>query len=98
VKTVTREEVTKDQLGGADTHNRVSGVAHFKVPDEPAMIALLRELLGYLPSNNLEEPPRRPTSDPVDRSCPELADLVPTNPNKPYDIKLVVRSLADEGR
>ncbi|MEQ1567756.1 MAG: acyl-CoA carboxylase subunit beta [Myxococcota bacterium] len=98
VKSVTREEVTKEQLGGADTHNQRSGVAHFKVPDEAAMMALLRELLSYLPQNNLEEAPRRPTTDPSDRECPELVELVPTNPNKPYDIKDVVRSLADEGR
>jgi propionyl-CoA carboxylase beta chain len=98
VKTVTREEVTKEQLGGADTHNRRSGVAHFKVPDEAHMVALLRELLSYLPQNNLEEAPRKPTTDPVDRECPELADIVPTNPNKQYDIKDIVRSVADEGR
>src|SRR6476659_7465027 len=89
VKTVTHEEVTKEQLGGADTHNRRSGVAHFKVPDEAGMAALLRELLSYLPQNNLEEAPRRPTSDPADRVCADLVDLVPTNANKPYDMKLV---------
>jgi propionyl-CoA carboxylase beta chain len=98
VKTVTHEEVTKEQLGGADTHNRKSGVAHFKVPSEEAMVGLLRELLSYLPSNNLEEPPRKPTTDPADRECPDLVDLVPTNANKPYDIKDVIRSIADEHR
>src|SRR6185503_15314033 len=97
VKTVTREEVTKEELGGADTHNRRSGVAHFKVPDEASMVALLRELLSYLPQNNMEEAPRRPTDDPPDRSCTSLAELVPTNPNKPYDITEVVKGLADDG-
>ena len=98
VKTVTNEEVSKEELGGADTHNRKSGVAHFKVPDEATMMALLRELLSYLPQNNMEQAPRRPTSDPADRSCPELAEVVPSHPNKPYDIKTVIHSLADEGR
>ncbi|MCB9662650.1 MAG: acyl-CoA carboxylase subunit beta [Alphaproteobacteria bacterium] len=98
VKTVTHEEVTKEQLGGADTHTRTSGVAHFKVPDEPAMAGLLRELLSYLPQNNMEEAPRRPTADPVDRACTALAELVPESPNKPYDITEVVRAVADDGR
>ena len=98
VKTVTHEEVTKEELGGASTHAGRSGVAHFKVPDEPAMMALLRELLSYMPQNNMEEAPRRPTDDPADRACPELVELVPTNANKPYDIKEVVNSLADDGR
>jgi propionyl-CoA carboxylase beta chain len=98
LKTVTHEVVTKEELGGADTHARISGVAHFKVPTEEAMMALLREMLSYMPQNNMEEPPTRPTDDPADRECPELVEIVPTNPNKPYDIKEVVRSLADEGR
>ena len=98
VKTVTHEEVTKEELGGASTHAGRSGVAHFKVPDEPAMMGLLRELLSYMPQNNMEEAPRRPTDDPADRACPELVELVPTNANKPYDIKEVVNSLADDGR
>jgi len=98
VKTVTNEVVTKEELGGATTHNTTSGVAHFKVPDETTMMALLRELLSYLPQNNMEQAPRRPTSDPADRSCTELAEVVPTNANKPYDIKTIITSLADEGR
>ena len=98
IKTVTHEEVTKEELGGADTHSRVSGVSHFKVPDEAAMIALLRELLSYLPSNNLSDPPVRPTRDASDRSCDALVDLVPTNPNKPYDMHQVIQTLADEGQ
>ena len=98
LKTVTHEIVTKEELGGADTHARTSGVAHFKVPSEEAMLALLRELLSYLPQNNMSEPPRRPTDDPIDRECTSLVEIVPTNPNKPYDIKDVIRTVADDGR
>jgi len=75
----------------------VSGVAHFSVPDEAAAIALLRELLSYMPSNNLSEAPRRETTDPADRLCPELDTLVPDNPNKPYDVKDLISAVADEG-
>jgi propionyl-CoA carboxylase beta chain len=98
LRTVTHEKVTQEQLGGADTHTAVSGVAHFKVPDEAAIMALIRELLGFLPQNNHEDPPRRVSRDPADRPCPELVELVPTNPNKPYDVLEVIRALADEGR
>jgi propionyl-CoA carboxylase beta chain len=98
VRSVTHEVVTQEQLGGAGTHSATSGVAHFKVPDEAAMIGLLRQLIGYLPQNNLEEPPVVPTDDPVDRLCPELAEIVPTLANKPYDMKEVIRHLADDGR
>lgn len=96
LKTVTHEEVTKEQLGGAGTHNSKSGVAHFKVPDENAMLALLRELLSFLPQNNMEEAPFHPTDDPSDRSNEKLIELVPTNANKPYDIKEAIREIADE--
>jgi propionyl-CoA carboxylase beta chain len=96
IKTVTHENVTKEALGGAEAHNRVSGVAHFRVPDEAAMMALLRELVSYLPSNNMEEAPKKPTQDPVDRRCDELVELVPTNPNKPYDVHELIRCLADD--
>lgn len=98
VKTVTHEDVTKDDLGGSDPHTRLSGVAHFRVPNEDAMAALLRELLSYLPQNNMEEAPVRPTDDAVDRSCDGLKDLVPDNPNKPYDIHEVIRAVGDDGR
>ncbi|TVQ94600.1 MAG: acyl-CoA carboxylase subunit beta [Deltaproteobacteria bacterium] len=98
IKTVTHEIVSKEDLGGADTHNSVSGVAHFQVPDEKAMFALLRELLSYIPQNNLEEAPPRPTDDPHDRATPELVELVPTNPNRPYDIKELIAAIADEQR
>lgn len=98
IKTVTHENVTKDELGGADTHNRISGVAHFNVPSEDAMMALLRELFSYMPSNNLETAPTRPTTDPADRSCASLIELVPTNANKPYDIHDLIKVLGDDGQ
>jgi propionyl-CoA carboxylase beta chain len=97
IKTVTHEEVTKEELGGADTHCGTSGVAHFSVPDESAALALLRELLSYLPSNNMEEAPRRETRDSSDRVCPDLDQLVPENPNKPYDVTELISSVADDG-
>ena len=96
IKTVTHEDVTKEELGGAETHHEVSGVSHFTVPDELAALALLRELLGYLPQNNLEEAPRKETDDPVDRIVPALDEIVPANPNKPYDIKDVITAVADD--
>jgi len=96
VKTVTHEVVTKDELGGADTHTSKSGVAHFKVPSEEAMMALLRELLSFMPQNNMEEAPRKPTDDPADRATTALRDLVPDSPNKPYDIKEVIHAVADD--
>jgi propionyl-CoA carboxylase beta chain len=98
IKTVTHEEVTKEALGGAAAHTETSGVAHFAVPDELAALALLRELLSYLPQNNLEEPPRIETTDPSDRKSPSLDELVPMNPNQPYDIKDLITEVADEGR
>ena len=97
IKTVTHEEVTKEELGGAMTHSARSGVAHFAVPDEDACLALLRELLSFLPQNNMEEAPRVATEDPVDRDCPELAELVPVNANKPYDIVELIQAVADDG-
>ncbi len=96
IKTVTHEEVTKEELGGAMTHSARSGVAHFAVPDEDACLALMRELLSFLPQNNMEEAPRQATEDPVDRSCPELTELVPIHANKPYDITELIRSVADD--
>jgi propionyl-CoA carboxylase beta chain len=98
IRTVTHEEVTKEELGGAMTHNVRSGVAHFAVDDDRACLALLRELLSYLPSNNLEEPPRRPTEDPPDREDPVLDELVPPDPMKPYDMKRLVGAVVDDGR
>src|SRR6187455_3441090 len=82
VKTVTHEEVTKEELGGARTHNEISGVAHFSVPDDRECLRLLRELLGYLPGNNLDDPPRRASDDSPDREDPSLDALVPAAPNQ----------------
>jgi propionyl-CoA carboxylase beta chain len=97
IKTVTHEEVTKEELGGAMTHNATSGVAHFAVPDDRECLRLIRELLGYLPSNNLDGPPRRETSDPLDREDDALDRIVPASPNQPYDMLDLVHAIADEG-
>jgi propionyl-CoA carboxylase beta chain len=96
IKTVTHEEVSKEDLGGAQAHNAKSGVAHFAAEDEAGAIRALRELLSYLPSNNLEDPPLAPTQDPLDRRDEALKTIVPENPNKPYDIKEVIRAVVDD--
>ena len=97
IKTVTHEEVTKEELGGAMTHASKSGVAHFAAEDEEHCIAMIRELLGYIPQNNLEDPPVRPTDDPEDRCEEALKTLVPDNPNKPYEMKELIRLVVDDG-
>ncbi len=97
IKTVTHEEVTKEELGGPMTHNATSGVAHFIARDDPDCLAMIRELLGFLPSNNLDDPPRRATGDPADRADPELDHIVPHEPNLPYDIKDIIHRVVDEG-
>jgi propionyl-CoA carboxylase beta chain len=97
IKTVTHEEVTKEELGGAMTHNATSGVAHFAVADDRECLRTIRELLGYLPSNNLDEPPRRETSDPLDREDESLDRIVPSAPNHPYDMLDLVHAVADDG-
>jgi len=97
VKTVTHEDVTFDQLGGADTHGGTSGVAHFVHASEPETIAAIRELMGFLPGNNLDEPPLRPTEDPADRRDEALLDLMPDSAAKPYDMHEVVRRVIDDG-
>jgi propionyl-CoA carboxylase beta chain len=97
IKTVTHEDVTKEVLGGAMTHNATSGVAHFAVADDRACLQLIRELLSYLPSNNLDDPPRLATADPIDREDPALDDLVPAQPNQPYDMHDLVRTAVDDG-
>jgi propionyl-CoA carboxylase beta chain len=96
IKTVTHEEVSKEDLGGAQAHNAKSGVAHFAAEDEAGALRTLRELLSYLPSNNLEDPPIAPTEDPLDRREESLKSVVPENPNKPYDIKEVIRAVVDD--
>src|SRR5687767_12477978 len=97
IKTVTHEEVTKEELGGARTHNEVSGVAHFAVADDRECLRLIRELLGYMPGNNVDDPPRRETSDPADREDPALDALIPQAPNQPYDMLDLVHAVADDG-
>ncbi len=97
IRTVTHEDVTKEELGGARTHNEISGVAHFSVPDDRECLRLIRDLLSYLPSNNVDEAPRRPTADPVDRQDEALDRLVPESPNQPYDMHDLVHAIADDG-
>src|SRR5437762_670178 len=97
IKTVTHEEVTKDQLGGAGTHNETSGVAHFNAHDDAECLSLIRELFSYLPSNNLDDPPRRPCNDPADRADENLDTLVPAESDQPYDIKDVIHCVFDDG-
>ena len=97
IKTVTHEDVTKDELGGAMTHNAKSGVAHFSVPSDQDCLALLRQLLGYLPSNNLDDAPFVETDDPIDREDAVLDSIIPEAPNQPYDILEVIRTVADNG-
>jgi propionyl-CoA carboxylase beta chain len=95
IRTVTHEEVSKEELGGALAHNQKSGVAHFAAENEQGAILLTRELLGYLPSNNAEDPPVVPCDDDAFRSDAVLNDVVPANPNKPYDIKDILRAVVD---
>ena len=97
IKTVTHEDVTKEDLGGAMTHNEKSGVAHFAVNDDAECIALIRELLSFMPGNNLDDPPRQPTEDPADREDESLDALVPAAPNQPYDMLDLIHTIADEG-
>jgi propionyl-CoA carboxylase beta chain len=97
VKTVTHEDVTMEKLGGADTHASVSGVAHFVHDSEPASIAAIRELFRYIPQNNLEDPPKGRGTDASDRRDEALLDIVPDNPNKPYDMHDVIKRVIDDG-
>jgi propionyl-CoA carboxylase beta chain len=97
VKTVTHEDVTMERLGGADTHAGTSGVAHFACDSELQCLTQIRELFQFIPQNNLDEPPRRTTKDASDRRDEALLDVVPDNPNKPYDIHDVIRRVVDDG-
>jgi propionyl-CoA carboxylase beta chain len=97
VKTVTHEEVSKEELGGAMTHNVTSGVAHFATEDDRECLALIRDLLSFLPSNNLDDPPRAATADSPDREDPSLDGLVPPATNQPYDMLDLIHVIADEG-
>ncbi|MHB8504210.1 MAG: acyl-CoA carboxylase subunit beta [Acidimicrobiales bacterium] len=97
VRTVTGEEVTLEELGGAVTHATKSGVAAFVSADEKSCLDDVRRLLGFLPSNNLEEPPRVLSGDDPGRLCPELRELIPASPNQPYDMTRVIASVLDDG-
>jgi propionyl-CoA carboxylase beta chain len=96
IRAVTHEEVSFEELGGASTHGSTSGVAHFAAENEEECLALIRELLTFLPQNNSEDPPVRPSLDPVDRVDEELQTVVPEQPNRPYDIKDIVRPVLDD--
>lgn len=97
VKTVTHEDLTAEELGGAEVHATKSGVAHFTARNDLEAIKLVRELFSYIPSNNAEEPPFVPNDDPIDRESEELNYIVPANPNQPYDMKEIIYKIADNG-
>ncbi len=96
IKEVTQEDVTMEELGGADTHNTLSGVAHFSAGSEEKTMVLIRELLSFIPDNNMEDPPFRETSDPVDRLDEDLNFIVPDDPNQPYDIREIIKTVLDD--
>jgi propionyl-CoA carboxylase beta chain len=95
ISTVTHEEVTKEELGGAMTHNATSGVAHFTGDTDEQTLMMIRELMGFLPSNNMEDPPLKPCTDCVNREEPALDTIVPPDPNKPYDMKEIITAVVD---
>ena len=97
IKTVTNEEVSFEDLGGASTHATKSGVTHFTAQDDDEALSIVRELVGYMPSNNLEKPPVSGTSDPLDRVCEILDELVPVDPSQPYDITRAIEEVLDDG-
>lgn len=97
IKTVLHEDVTKDKLGGATTHNEISGVAHFMAHDDRECLAMVRELIGFIPSNNLDDPPRRATGDPADRADAALETIIPNESNQPYDMVDVIAKIVDDG-
>jgi propionyl-CoA carboxylase beta chain len=97
IKTVTHEEVSKEELGGAMTHNQTSGVAHFAAADELQCLRLIRELLSFIPSNNMDDPPFVASDDPEDRADEALNRVVPDASNQPYDIRRIIELVADDG-
>jgi propionyl-CoA carboxylase beta chain len=97
IKTVMHEDVSKEELGGPITHSRTSGVAHFLAGSDSDCLALVRELLSFLPQNNHEDPPAVETTDPVDRADESLDEVVPAESDKPYDIKSIIQKVVDEG-
>lgn len=96
VKSVTGEDITTDNLGGASVHSRKSGVSHFHVTDEQSGVQVIRELISYIPQNNLEEAPIENSSDPIDRLEDALNSIIPDNPNEPYDMKSVIAGIVDD--
>lgn len=98
IKAVTHEDVTSEDLGGAMVHNSSSGVAHFASANDEESIETIKEILSFLPSNNMEDPPEEECDDPADRPCGEIADMIPENPNKPYDMKEVIKKTVDGAR
>ena len=96
IKTVTNEDISFEELGGAGTHASKSGVTHFTAENDEDALSITRELIELLPSNNLEKPPVKSTSDPLDRICDELTELIPDNPSHPYDILDVIESILDD--
>jgi propionyl-CoA carboxylase beta chain len=97
IRTVTHEDVSKEKLGGAETHNSISGVAHFLAHDDAECLRMIRELVSYIPSNNLDGAPSASSSDPMDRADPTLDTLVPPDPQMPYDIKDIIHRVVDDG-
>jgi len=97
IKTVTHEDVTKDVLGGAATHNEISGVAHFMAQDDQECLAMVRELLSFLPSNNMDDPPRRVSEDDAGRADAGLDSIIPAESNQPYDMVDVIAKVVDDG-
>src|SRR5499425_2817287 len=97
IKTVMHEDVSKEQLGGATTHNETSGVAHFLAHDDAECLSMLRELLSFIPSNNVDDPPGKACTDPVDRADAAIDTIVPAQSNLPYDIKDVIHAVIDDG-
>jgi len=96
IKTVTHEEVTMEDLGGAMTHNSKSGVAHFLAENDEQAMMMVRELLSFIPSNNMEDPPVKPCTDDIHREDERLQTIVPEDPNKPYDMKEIINTVVDE--
>jgi propionyl-CoA carboxylase beta chain len=98
IKAATFEEVTQEELGGAATHSSRSGVCHFAMPDEESCLQMVRELLSYLPQNNMEDAPVVPTNDSPSRTDDSLNSIIPDSPKAPYDMQEIIRSVVDDGR
>ncbi len=96
IKAVTHEDVSMEELGGAETHNTISGVAHFAAENEEHALSIIRELLSFVPDNNMEDPPEKETSDPPDRMNESLNSIVPDDPNQPYDIRKIITEVVDD--